>query len=115
MIGANATIAKAAVRKLRKKGKKVGLLKLRVLRPFNESKIRKALEKCWKIAVVDQNVMPGKGGILFEEIKALMSDGRKVISNYIAGIGGKHLSVEDFENILKDLEKSKKSERKWLS
>jgi len=115
MIGANATIAKAAVRKLRSEGKKVGLLKLRVLRPWPEKTIKKALKNCKKIAVVDQNVSLGKNGILYNEICETLKDEKKIVSNYIAGLGGKHLSIEDFENIFKDLEKAKSSEKKWLT
>ncbi|MDO8647263.1 MAG: transketolase C-terminal domain-containing protein [Candidatus Diapherotrites archaeon] len=115
MMGANATIAKAAVRKMRSEGKKVGLVKLRILRPWPEKSIMQALKKCKKIAVVDQNISLGKNGIIYNEICETLKDEGKILSNYIAGLGGKHLSIQDFEQILADLEKSKKSEKKWLS
>ena len=115
MIGANATIAKAAVRKMRAEKKKVGMVKLRVLRPWPKESVRKALEKCKKIAVIDQNISLGKSGILYNEVCETLKDEGKIICNYIAGLGGKHLSEQDFEGILQDLEKAKKSEVKWLT
>lgn len=114
IIGANSTIAKAAVRKLRAKGEKVGLVKLRVLRPWPEKSLKEALKKCKRIAVVDQNISLGKNGILYSEVCETFRNEGKVLANYIAGIGGKHLGIQDFEKIFEDLKKAKDGEKKWL-
>ncbi|MBD3361980.1 pyruvate ferredoxin oxidoreductase [Candidatus Woesearchaeota archaeon] len=113
MIGANTTIARAAVDEMRKKGKKVGLLRIRLFRPFPEKQIRKALEKVKNIAVIDQNICPGMGGILYPEIKMALSGTKKTISNYIQGLGGNFISEKDYIAILNDAIKNKKEERKW--
>ena len=113
MIGANTSIAKAAVKKMRADGKKVGLLRIRLFRPFPEERIRTALEKVDSIAVIDQNVSPGIGGIIYPEIKMAMYGTKKRINNYIQGLGGNFLSENDFIDILNDVTKSKKDERKW--
>ncbi len=113
MIGANTTIARAAVDEMRAKGKKVGLLRIRLFRPFPEKEIRKALEKIKHIAVVDQNICPGMGGILYPEIKMALSGYKKIINNYISGLGGNFVSEQDYIAILKDVIKLKKEERKW--
>ncbi|MBW2978760.1 pyruvate ferredoxin oxidoreductase [Candidatus Woesearchaeota archaeon] len=113
MIGANTTIARAAVDDMRAKGKKVGLLRIRLFRPFPEKQIRKALEKIKHIAVVDQNICPGMGGILYPEIKMALSGHKKIINNYINGLGGNFVSEQDYISILKDVVKLKKEERKW--
>ncbi|MEW6294894.1 MAG: transketolase C-terminal domain-containing protein [Candidatus Diapherotrites archaeon] len=114
MMGANSTIAKAAVRQMRKKGKKAGLLRIRILRPFPEEKIKNALKKAKRIAVVDQNISAGISGILYPEIKACIADGKKTVSNYIISLGGKMVSVKDFKAIFNELLKARKEERKWL-
>jgi len=113
MIGANATIARAAVDEMRKKGKKVGLLRIRLFRPFPEAQLRKALEKVNNIAVVDQNICPGMGGILYPEIKMALSGTKKVISDYIQGLGGNFVSEQDYIDILEDVMKAKSDDRKW--
>lgn len=113
MIGANTTIAKSAVDMMRKKGKKTGLLRIRLFRPFPEKEIRKALEKINNIAVVDQNICPGMGGILYPEIKMALSGTKKRIANYISGLGGNFVSEQDYIDILNDVTKNKKEERKW--
>ncbi|MBN1645196.1 pyruvate ferredoxin oxidoreductase [Candidatus Woesearchaeota archaeon] len=113
MIGANTTIAKAAVDMMRKKGKKVGLLRIRLFRPFPEKQIKKALEKLKDIAVVDQNICPGMGGILYPEIKMALSGCKAKITNYIHGLGGNFVAEQDYIDILNDVVKNKKQERKW--
>jgi len=113
MIGANSTIARAAVDTMRKKGKKVGLLRIRLFRPFPEKQLRKALEKIDNIAVIDQNICPGMGGILYPEVKMALSGTKKVVSNYIQGLGGNFVSEEDYIDILDDVMKAKADDRKW--
>ena len=69
----------------------------------------------WKIAVVDQNICPGMSGITYPEIKMALCHEKNIISNYIAGLGGKAIAQEDFETLLKEILKTKQELRKWLS
>ncbi len=114
MMGANTSIAKAAVKRMRKKGKKVGLVKLRVIRPFPEKWLKKALKGAKSVGVADQNIAPGLGGILYPEVKAALAGEKKIVSSYVFGLGGKMVSVEDFGQVFEDLLKGKKEARKWL-
>ena len=114
MIGADSTIAKGTVDAMRKKGKKVGLLRLRLLRPFPEKEIRKALENVRHVGVCDQNIAPGMSGILYPEIKAALYGSRTTVSNYIFGLGGKFVSKEDFSKVFSDLLRSNKEKRAWI-
>lgn len=113
MIGANSTIARAAVDEMRKKGKKVGLLRIRLLRPFPEKQLRNALEKIKSIAVIDQNICPGMGGILYPEVKMALYGCRNVVCNYIQGLGGNFVSEQDYIDILNDVMKAKADDKKW--
>lgn len=112
MMGANSTIGKAAIDNLRKKGVKAGLLRIRLLRPFPEKEIQNALKTIKKIAILDQNISPGSSGILYPEIKSILRN--NIVSNYIIGLGGKAIKQEEIENIVKEILKSNKEERKWL-
>jgi pyruvate ferredoxin oxidoreductase alpha subunit len=70
---------------LRDEGHKVGLLKLRVFRPFPEEEVAAALGNAKKALVLDRPVSPGAKGISYLEVKAAMPAGSPVlISNYIA-------------------------------
>ena len=69
---------------LRAEGHKVGLLKLRVFRPFPEEEIVAALAGAKKVLVLDRPVSPGSKGISYLEVKAAMPAGSPVhVSNYI--------------------------------
>lgn len=114
MIGADSTIAKAAVDIMRKKGKKVGLLRLRLVRPFPEKEIREALKHVKHVGVCDQNIAPGMSGILYPEIKAALYGGKTVVSNYIFGLGGRFISKQDFGNVFLELLANKKEKRAWI-
>ena len=72
MTNAFASKGKAAVDAARAEGRRVGLLRLRVIRPWPADAIRRALRGRRAVAVLDQNLSPGQGGILFQEIAACL-------------------------------------------
>lgn len=112
IMGVNTTIAKSVIDKLRKKGKKIGLLRIRLLRPFPEKEIQSALKNIKKMAILDQNISPGQAGILYTEIKGIFD--KKIISNYIIGLGGKPVSEKELTQIFSEVLKSNREQRKWL-
>lgn len=107
MAGFNSEIAKRAVDKMREQGKNVGLLRLRVIRPWPEHEINKAVENVKKIAVFDENISLGRAGILFSEMNI-----SRFMNNYISL--GKTSMEKTFMDIISHLEKSEKPERVWL-
>ena len=112
MMGANSTVCKAAVDALRKKNKKGGLLRIRLYRPFPEKEISNALKNVKNIAVLDQNISPGCGGILYNDIRSLLKKSR--VSDYVFGLGGKSISQKEIIEVFNDMSKSSKEEKKWL-
>jgi pyruvate ferredoxin oxidoreductase alpha subunit len=97
-----ATKAKAAVDALRDAGTKIGLLRPRLLRPFPEAAIRNQLAHKKAVAVIDQNLSMGKGGILYAEITAALygvKDAPPIITSFIGGLGGREISAEEFYEI----------------
>ncbi len=109
VIGSTAGTAKVAVDNLRKQGKKVGLLRLRVFRPFPAEKLSKALSHLKAVAVLDRSTgMNAYTGPVCTEVTSSLythSDKKPKIVNYIYGLGGRDIFVEDIENVYKDLEK----------
>lgn len=81
----------------REKGEKVGLVKLRLLRPFPRERLAQALRGKKAVGVVDRNVCFGwQSGSLFMETKAALQDlpDRVPVTGFIAGIGGTDFSLE---------------------
>jgi pyruvate ferredoxin oxidoreductase alpha subunit len=103
-----ATKGKSAVIKLRQQGIKAGLLKLRLFRPFPSEAIASALGGCAKVAVIDQNLAPGMGGITYPEIVTSLysrKDRPEKILSVIGGLGGKDIEDQDFMAIIDHLDK----------
>jgi len=106
MSNAMATKGRAAVERWRRQGKRVGLLRLRVLRPFPASTIATALAGRKAVAVIDQNLAPGLGGITYQEIVTALyhEKMRPPVVSIIGGLGGKDISDAEFEVALSDME-----------
>ncbi|MDP3804240.1 MAG: pyruvate ferredoxin oxidoreductase [Candidatus Omnitrophota bacterium] len=113
-MGSTAGTAKVVVDELRDKGLKVGLLKPRVFRPFPKEEIADALKNLKAIAVMDRSdSMNAQEGPLCLEIKAAMFDAsaalgtgkgvNKILLNYIYGLGGREIKLEEIEGIYNDL------------
>lgn len=105
--GALTGTVRAVVEELRQRGKKVGLLKVKLFRPFPKEEVRRALKGKKKVGVVDRNVSIGSGGIFCEEIKAALYgvEGAPKVASYITGLGGVDVPPELIEAIVEDLEK----------
>ena len=87
--------SRVVVDELRAEGKKIGLLKVRLFRPFPAAEIRAALRGAKKVGVVDRNISFGHGGIFAAEIKsALYNSGvHPPIFGFIIGLGGRDVAV----------------------
>jgi pyruvate ferredoxin oxidoreductase alpha subunit len=99
MSNAFASRGKAAVDRARAEGRRVGLLRLRLIRPWPAEAIRSALRNRRAVAVLDQNLAPGQGGILFQEVAAcLYHEARRprALCSFIGGLGGKNISEAEF-------------------
>jgi len=102
MTNAGASMGKAAVDRARAEGRRVGLLRLRVIRPWPAEAIRQALQGRRAVAVLDQNLAPGQGGILFQEVAACLYHEAlrpRALCSFIGGLGGKHFSEDEFRAI----------------
>jgi pyruvate/2-oxoacid:ferredoxin oxidoreductase alpha subunit len=78
-------------------------MKLRLFRPVPVDCWRKALQNARKVVVIDRNMSPGLGGIFASEIRAALygSVHRPPIYSVIAGLGGRDVTPEDVEGILR--------------
>ncbi len=100
-MGTIAGTCKAAVDKIQKEGKKVGLIKLRSYIPFPVKDFQAWAKKVDGFAVVDRSICPGKGGPVFGKLRDSLYDleEKPVTLQFHAGLGGKEVRVHDFEMI----------------
>lgn len=86
----------------RAKGRRVGLLKVRLFRPTPVAELKAALLRVPKVAVIDRNIAFGHGGIWTQEIKSALYDEpvRPKIFSYIIGIGGRDVTPPDIQEIV---------------
>ena len=106
IMGSAAGTAKEAVDELREKGKKVGVLKLRVFRPFPEKEIAEALKGCKAVAIMDRcESYNGNGGPLGSEVTAGLYRNKVMIEavNYIYGLAGRDFTVDHVKQIFDEL------------
>jgi pyruvate ferredoxin oxidoreductase alpha subunit len=110
MAGSFATKARAGIQVLRSEGKRLGLLRLRMIRPWPQEAIAKALTGRRGVAVIDQNLSPGLGGILYQEVAASMlacSVRPGVVRSFVGGLGGKDISMAECRHIVETLERAR--------
>ena len=102
LIGSTAGTAKTAVDEMRKKGFKVGLIKLRVFRPFPGEELAAALSGVKAAAVMDKSEgFSANGGPVFAETSSACYDlpDRPKMINVVYGLGGRDCRMEDIERV----------------
>ncbi len=101
-MGTAARTAIEVVREFRKQGKKAGLCRLRMFRPFPSEELCRALGAAKKVAVLDRDNSLGSGGIVAQELKSALFGlpRRPKVFEFIAGLGGKDITPEVIQEIL---------------
>jgi len=100
--GGFAGTGRIAVDEMRKKGKKIGLIKLRLYRPFPIQELKDVLGGVSTVAVVDRAISAGGlGGPIYGDIRNVLYDerDRPAVLSFIAGLGGRDITIKDFIKI----------------
>jgi pyruvate/2-oxoacid:ferredoxin oxidoreductase alpha subunit len=87
---------------LREAGHKLGVLGLRVFRPFPKADVAKALKKSRLVVVFDKNISYGSEGATCSEIKSALygSSVRAVIRDFIVGLGGRDVKAREMVDVV---------------
>jgi pyruvate/2-oxoacid:ferredoxin oxidoreductase alpha subunit len=99
---------------------RVGLLQVRLFRPFPTARLRALLAGIPKVAVIDRNCSFGHHGVFFQELKSalygLPDDRRPTAYGYVAGLGGRDINVETLQDaVRRTLERpAPEPETEWL-
>lgn len=101
LTGTAASTCRQLVRDLREKGEKIGLLKIKLFRPFPQAPIREHLRHARKVAVIDRNISFGATGIFAQEIRAALCNlpDHPPIFSYVTGLGGRDVTLDTLETI----------------
>jgi pyruvate ferredoxin oxidoreductase alpha subunit len=97
-MGSFGETASAAVDKMREEGRSVGLVKIRLWRPFPFDAFKTASLNAKQLVVIDRAISVGACGPVASEVKAALYEGhqRPSIYNFVAGLGGRDVAPSDF-------------------
>ena len=117
--GAHAMTARHAIKHLRSKGVKIGLVKLRFVRPWPTQEVAEALSKFKAVGVVETSTSYGgamRGGNLLHEVRASLYDlpKRPLTTSFMAGLGGEMVPLKEFyymADILSEMIKDGKAKK----
>ena len=103
--GTMATTAREVVRQRRADGEKIGLVKIKMFRPFPAGVLRQACATAKRIAVLDRNYAAGAGGVFWQDTRAAFQGHRDdlLIQNYLTGLCGEDVTPDVIGDILEDL------------
>jgi pyruvate ferredoxin oxidoreductase alpha subunit len=107
MAGSFATKGKEAVNRWRGQGRRVGLLRPRMIRPQPTADLIRALSNRTAVGVIDQNLSPGLGGILYHELTTAFANGAdrpRLWRSFVGGLGGKDISQAELDHVLQMLD-----------
>lgn len=109
MMGSATGTAKNVIDELRNAGKKVGLIKINLFRPFPQDELVRALKKSKEIIVLDRAQSIGTDAPLFMEVVNSLKDlkSKKKLTSYIYGLGGRDLFGDKIKNLLEGKIKEK--------
>jgi pyruvate/2-oxoacid:ferredoxin oxidoreductase alpha subunit len=99
-------------------GEAVGLIKVKMFRPFPTGELRALLGGVDRVAVLDRNISPGRGGIFAEEIRSALYDvppeDRPILFGYVLGLGGRDVTPAVIDDIIDNTRMKSRPEREDL-
>ena len=109
--GTIGSTARVAIEALREEGRKVGMIRIRLFRPFPKARLIESLKHVRRVAVIDRNLSPGQEGVFCEELKsALHSRLNNVpVCGFVLGLGGCNVSPLHIRKVFDITEKIKDS------
>ncbi len=110
--------AREVVDARRDAGEAVGLVKVKMFRPFPTERLRRLLSGVSRVAVLDRNISPGHGGIFAEELRSALydvpPDDRPTLFGYVVGLGGRDVTPTVIGEIIDGTRAAERPEREDL-
>lgn len=102
-LGSITGLVRDVVDELRAEGKKVGVLKIRYMRPFPEEEIREYTKSAKAIAVLEKDISFGYQGTVYTNVLAALTNTNIISLNYIGGLGGRDIKKSEIEQIFEEI------------
>lgn len=104
-LGSTTGTCRAVVDELRQEGWKVGVLKIRFMRPFPEEEIIEITKNAKAVGVIDRDISFGYEGTVFTNVNSALAKTEFDILklNFVAGLGGRDISKESIREAFSDL------------
>ena len=116
--GTITSTARHVVDERRDRGERIGLVKVKMFRPFPTAALRSALAGVGRVAVLDRNISPGHGGIFAEEIRSALYDvpleDRPTLFGYVLGLGGRDVTPAVIDSLVERSLSAEQPERQDL-
>lgn len=104
--GTVTSTARYVVDRRRERGEAVGLVKVKMFRPFPAEGLRSALAGVDRVAVLDRNLSPGQGGIFAAELRSalyeLAPEDRPAVYGYVLGLGGRDVTPAVIDEVIRE-------------
>ncbi|GAB4171423.1 MAG: pyruvate synthase subunit PorA [Geothermobacteraceae bacterium] len=101
-MGTLASTVERTVDRLRDRGVRAGGVRVRLFRPFPAAQLRTLTAGRSRVAVLDRDISPGFGGVLWGEVRSCAPAGT-LVQNYMIGLGGGDVRPEHVEQVVDDL------------
>lgn len=110
-LGSIAGLCRETADKLRNKGVKAGVVRIRYMRPFPNEETAEALRNAKAYAVLEKDISFGNEGTVFTNVNSALKKAGVTVKgyNFIGGLGGRNISPADIEKIYTDIEKCTES------
>ncbi|MDH3402131.1 MAG: pyruvate ferredoxin oxidoreductase [Acidobacteriota bacterium] len=108
-----ATTAREVVRRRREAGEKVGIVRVKMFRPFPERALRAACAGARRVGVLDRNYAAGVGGVFWQDTRAAFQGVPRgpLVQGYLTGLCGGDVTPETIAQVLDDLTRRRVAER----
>lgn len=101
-MGTTAATVRTVVDEARARGQKVGALRVRMFRPFPEARLTELLAGRMRVGVIDRDVCPGLGGVLWSEVRGTAAPSA-IVQGYMLGLGGGDIRPTHISRVLHNL------------
>lgn len=102
--GTITSTARDVIDRRRAAGERIGLVKIKLFRPFPTDALRALLRGFDRVAVLDRNISPGHGGIFAEELRSALYDvpleDRPMVFGYVLGLGGRDVTPAVIDGVI---------------
>lgn len=104
-LGSVCGTVRVVVDKLRAEGKKVGLLKIRYMRPFPVEEVKDLARRVKAMGVIDKDISFGYEGTVYTNVNSAISQIDKYVykSNFVGGLGGRDITKAEIEDMYNKL------------